>query len=62
LSGTWNFDDLGEDGSKVRLLIEFEFASGLLGAALRQGFERLVDRLVDDFVQCAFDQPQHDVV
>lgn len=63
LAGSWHFEDLGEDGSKVRLHVEFEFASGLLGMALRQGFERLVDRLVDDFVQCAYElSSQHDAV
>ena len=54
LTGEWRFEPLGETGSKVSLMVDFEFATGLVGAALSMGFERLVDRLVDDFVQCAY--------
>lgn len=53
LTGEWRFEPLSEFGSKVSLSVDFEFATGLVGAALSMGFERLVDRLVDDFVQCA---------
>lgn len=56
LGGSWQFLDLDDSGSKVSLNLDFEFATGLLGMALRQGFSRLADRLVDDFVQCAFDE------
>lgn len=53
LGGHWQFLDLDDSGSKVSLSLDFEFSSGLLGLALRQGFALLADRLVDDFVQCA---------
>lgn len=52
--GHWSFLDLDDSGSKVGLTLDFEFSSGLLGLALRQGFALLADRLVDDFVQCAY--------
>ena len=55
LSGRWDFLDLDESGCKVALSLDFEFISGLLALALRQGFAHLADRMVDDFVQCAYD-------
>lgn len=55
LGGAWTFLTLDEVSCKVALTLDFEFASGLLAGALRQGFARLADRMVDDFVQCAYD-------
>ena len=49
LRGEWRFTSLGEDGSKVSLSLEFDFASSLLSAAFRRGFSNVADRLVFDF-------------
>ncbi len=53
LSGTWRFTPLGEAGSKVELLMDFEVAGKLVGSALALGFQRLADRMVGDFVRAA---------
>ena len=50
LSGGWVFHQLGNDGCKVSLVLEFEMM-GLMGAALAIGFQGLADRMVDDFVR-----------
>lgn len=50
LSGGWVFHQLGDDGCKVSLVLDFEMA-GLMGAALAIGFQGLADRMVDDFVR-----------
>ena len=49
LSGEWLFKPLGEDGSKVTLLLSFDFASSLLSSAFRSGFAQVADKLVYDF-------------
>ena len=49
LEGTWTFKQLGEEGSRVILRMEFEFASPL-DILLTAAFEKLADRMVDDFV------------
>ena len=53
LSGTWRFTPLGDAGSKVELLMDFEVAGKLIGSALALGFQRLADRMVSDFVRAA---------
>lgn len=50
LSGVWTFTPLGKDGSKVELTLDFEINNPLTGFALRAGFQKLADRMVDDFV------------
>lgn len=50
LSGGWVFHQLGKDGCKVSLVLEFEML-GFMGAALAIGFQGLADRMVDDFVR-----------
>ena len=50
LSGGWVFHQLGNDGCKVSLVLEFEML-GFMGAALAIGFQGLADRMVDDFVR-----------
>lgn len=53
LSGDWTFTPLGEEGCKVALALDFEVASRLAAPALRFGFQKIADRLVDDFVGIA---------
>lgn len=50
LSGGWVFHQLGTQGCKVSLTLEFEML-GFMGAALAIGFQGLADRMVDDFVR-----------
>ena len=50
LSGEWNFVPLGDDGCKVSLDLDFEISNPLTGLALSFGFQKLADRMVDDFV------------
>ncbi|HSE12184.1 MAG TPA: type II toxin-antitoxin system RatA family toxin [Rudaea sp.] len=49
LSGTWTFTALGEAGCKVALALDFEYAGRLMAPIMRHGFEKLADRLVDEF-------------
>lgn len=49
LSGQWDFEQLGRDGCKVSLHINFEFSSTLLDRALGRYFERICGSLIDSF-------------
>ena len=51
LSGGWTFRALGDAGSRVGLVLDFEVAGRLVGGALALGFQGLADRMVDDFVR-----------
>jgi len=53
LDGEWTFDALGEDGCRVALALDFDYAGTLTGAALRLGFQGLANRMVDDFCAAA---------
>ena len=53
LSGEWQFEQLGEDGCKITLALEFDFSSRVLSSAFRRGFTHIADRLVSDFCQRA---------
>ena len=53
LAGEWLFTRLGDDGCKVGLTLDFEIANPLTGIALRIGFQKLADHMVDDFVAVA---------
>ncbi|MEP6940953.1 MAG: type II toxin-antitoxin system RatA family toxin [Rudaea sp.] len=48
LQGQWTFLALGEAGCKVALALDFDYA-GLMAPVLRSGFQRLADRMVDEF-------------
>ena len=48
LSGAWEFAALGTDGSKVTLALDFEY-SGVMAPLMRIGFQKLADRMVDEF-------------
>jgi ribosome-associated toxin RatA of RatAB toxin-antitoxin module len=48
LSGVWEFTPLGADGCKVSLELDFEY-SGVMAPLMRAGFQKLADRMVDEF-------------
>ena len=49
LGGTWRFDSLGEQGSKVSLDLQFEFESRLTDRLLGPFFEEICNRMVASF-------------
>ena len=49
LTGAWEFIPLGELGCKIALALDFEYSGGLLAPLMRSGFQKLADRLVDEF-------------
>lgn len=53
LSGEWRFVQLGDDGCKITLLLEFDFSSRVLSSAFRRGFTHIADKLVSDFCRRA---------
>ncbi len=55
LEGFWRFDALGNDGCKVSLDLEFEFASRVLGLVIGPVFSQVANSLVDSFQQRAVD-------
>jgi len=57
LRGSWQLLALGENGCKVSLALDFEFAGRLVGSALALGFQGLADRMVDDFSTVARQLP-----
>ena len=48
LQGQWTFLALGDAGSKVALALDFDYA-GFMAPVLRSGFQKLADRMVDEF-------------
>jgi ribosome-associated toxin RatA of RatAB toxin-antitoxin module len=52
LEGDWTFTALGEDGCRIALALDFDYA-GFLGGSLRLGFQGLANRMVDDFCNAA---------
>lgn len=53
LAGDWQFEQLGEDGSKVSLQMEFEFESRVTDALFGRYFEDTCNSLIDSFTQRA---------
>ena len=51
LHGRWDFTAMGDSGSKVSLVLDFEPSSRLLAPAMALGFQALADRMVADFVR-----------
>jgi len=49
LGGGWTFTPLGNDGCKVALALDFEYSGRLMAPFMRAGFEKLADRMVDEF-------------
>lgn len=53
LSGGWTFKQLGDEGSKVTLVLDFEFDSRMLDTIIGAYFEDICNRLVDAFTRRA---------
>lgn len=53
LAGEWLFEPLGAEGSKVTLVLSFDFSNKVLSSAFRRGFAHIADRLVNEFSQRA---------
>jgi ribosome-associated toxin RatA of RatAB toxin-antitoxin module len=49
LAGTWTFMALGETGCKIALALDFDYSGRLMAPIMRSGFEKLADRMVDEF-------------
>jgi ribosome-associated toxin RatA of RatAB toxin-antitoxin module len=50
LAGRWNFDALGERGSRVLFKLDFEFKSRMMAVAFNPMFLAVCDSIVDAFV------------
>lgn len=53
LSGRWTFTQLGEDGCKVHLHLNFEFDSKIMNFTFGKVFGAAADKLVDAFCERA---------
>ncbi len=53
LQGRWDFEDLGQTGSKVSLYMEFEFSSKLLDLMAGPVFHEICNSLITAFVRRA---------
>jgi ribosome-associated toxin RatA of RatAB toxin-antitoxin module len=53
LHGQWLFLQLGDEGCKISLELDFEMTSGLMASVFGKGFGKVADRLVDDFCKRA---------
>ena len=53
LEGFWRFDTLGEQGCKVSLDLDFEFAGKLVSMAIGPIFNQIANSLVDAFCKRA---------
>ena len=53
LFGEWRFEQLGDDGSKVSLDLEFEFESRLTDTIFGRYFEDTCNSLIDSFTERA---------
>ncbi len=53
LEGFWRFDELDESACKVRLDLDFEFSSRLMGIAMGPIFSQIANSLVEAFVKRA---------
>jgi ribosome-associated toxin RatA of RatAB toxin-antitoxin module len=53
LAGDWRFEQLGNDGSKVALELEFEFESRAMDALFGRYFEGTCNSLIDSFTRRA---------
>ena len=53
LYGEWRFIQLGDDGCKISLELDFEMTRGPMSNLFGKGFGKIADRLVDDFCKRA---------
>ena len=50
LEGRWSFDAIGDRGTRIGLVMDFEFANPVLALMLSKSFEKSCGQLVDAFV------------
>lgn len=53
LSGQWQFLPLNDRGSKISLVLNFDFVPGLISGAFQRGFRSIADHLVQEFCRRA---------
>jgi len=53
LTGEWQFLDLPQQGCKVSLNLQYEFAAGVLGRLIAPVFESIAGSLIDAFARRA---------
>jgi ribosome-associated toxin RatA of RatAB toxin-antitoxin module len=53
LQGEWRFLQLGDDGCKISLELDFEMTAGPMARLFGKGFGKIADRLVDEFCKRA---------
>jgi len=53
LQGRWLFKNLGSDGCKISLDLDFEFSNGLVALAFARAFKALANNLFDAFISRA---------
>jgi len=49
LEGCWQFDRLGEEGSKISLFLEYDFENRMIGLVIGPVFSQITNTLVDSF-------------
>jgi ribosome-associated toxin RatA of RatAB toxin-antitoxin module len=49
LGGAWEFTALGDAGCKISLALDFDYSGRLMAPIMRAGFQKLADRMVDEF-------------
>lgn len=53
LQGYWHFTPLDDEGSKIELVLQFEFKRGLAAAVIAPAFTRIANTMVDSFCERA---------
>lgn len=53
LSGEWTFTQLRDDACKVHLILQFQFATGIVGRAVAPVFEGIAGSMIDAFTRRA---------
>ena len=53
LSGVWTFKQLGEDGCRIEMNLQFDFDSRLFNMTLARVFSLAADKMVDAFCERA---------
>ena len=53
LQGEWRFIQLGDEGCKISLELDFEMRDGPMARLFGKGFGKIADRLVEDFCKRA---------
>ncbi|UCC55713.1 MAG: type II toxin-antitoxin system RatA family toxin [Gammaproteobacteria bacterium] len=49
LQGCWQFEPLGDAGSKISLFLEYDFSNRMLGMVVGPAFNQIANTLVDAF-------------